>query len=1139
MENTIFISYSTKNLRFTEVLHARLIEQGFNIWWDKTNIQPIHDWPTEIATALKNCDLMILVISIDSMASKQVEREWFYFIERNKPIICIWLEDCEINFQLGLHQRIDFREQVDLDRKYNYLFTGINDGINSILRDRNSDFAPEEKKGKPFNKTATLEIERYSWADLTKLASDHTKKILFTNYKQKFDPKFHTQRQDIQYVLNDFVESQFKFICITGKAGMGKSSFVCSFASSYMNKIPVLLFDCSDFVEDNIRTLDSYLAKKLNFNTSFETILKTVADSDKNPLILIFDGVNEYIGKSDGLLENISALINRYSPYNVKFIMTCRLPAWNRLSNSLKIPVGLAYEKSQYDTAIEIGDFSVQEQENAYNLYNNKYQYKQRFYDLSPQVSKLISNPLFMKLVLEAYSNNLDKKIPVRISLRELFKRYIENSLKNAHPDASDAMKLLSRTISLMYKERASEISVDMLKQTLGNLLEQAYKDLLDSAIIAEKEGGKNIMQSALVIFVTYERVLEFLLAEIIQENSKGLVPLQIYSWLDIARGKFIQLRGAAELVLSFALLSGDATIEIVVDMAKEGKTDSRQFLVDVIQTVNSEKPETAIEIIVQLLRTNSTPCILVAMLASYQLNLEDYLIKIALHKDEYVAGVACIYLYYRWTFYKERGDLTSAYDILRKIANKLSLVNIKEAKAIVRALINLVGSILPNIVDSPKSVAPLAETLRSTLEKIPGFKKQSGLRGLAGSAIFILISQSVLSAITRYNIDQFADHEAFYANYKFRRALVDTNLGVDIPDLTNYKDVIYDLLHLKNSLTRFTLPAILFVHLNQDIKANIDIVQSIFESTSDTEVHYWLTFALFSAVMNSLFRGDPVPEEYHELLRDYFYMVWQSRHNETELNETQRTFFTENLLTYLLLHEEAFVSSFPQGHKEIGVVLNTILLQPSENDTDDIKSVLGAIEKACYHRPERMSYFVELALDPVVKSCWLKDTPVLGVTMLAKLRTLNQELIDNLILKDVKHGEKLLTEVRAAAEIPNTESTTLVQGQYLYLPISTQVSIIKVYGAILLDISTAENLDEGLSSVLKTVQDSIFNYQMIEVKIVTWWKLNHTEEWNNYARWGIQEDILEKHPKETALYHNIYSEFIAKSSASFFGLLP
>jgi hypothetical protein len=105
----IFISYSREDLDFVKRLTGDLKRHEIRFWIDFQDIKAGHDFADGIWKGLKQCEWMLLVISPASMASMQVDREWKYFIGKQKPIIPVLIKPMDdIHYLISSLQYIDF-----------------------------------------------------------------------------------------------------------------------------------------------------------------------------------------------------------------------------------------------------------------------------------------------------------------------------------------------------------------------------------------------------------------------------------------------------------------------------------------------------------------------------------------------------------------------------------------------------------------------------------------------------------------------------------------------------------------------------------------------------------------------------------------------------------------------------------------------------------------------------------------------------------------------------------------------------------------------------------------------------------------------------------------------------------------------
>ncbi|MCB9449851.1 MAG: response regulator [Anaerolineaceae bacterium] len=88
----VFISYKRSDWGdFVKPLVARLEDEGFPFWVDKSSIEGSYDWLDEINKALKSAERMIVCVSPESLESRYVKMEYRYAFNngiRLYPLIC-------------------------------------------------------------------------------------------------------------------------------------------------------------------------------------------------------------------------------------------------------------------------------------------------------------------------------------------------------------------------------------------------------------------------------------------------------------------------------------------------------------------------------------------------------------------------------------------------------------------------------------------------------------------------------------------------------------------------------------------------------------------------------------------------------------------------------------------------------------------------------------------------------------------------------------------------------------------------------------------------------------------------------------------------------------------------------------------
>lgn len=104
-----FISYARSDWsEFVSDFSATLSASGRKIWLDQNYIEGGNDWLDAIGEALDVCDVLLLVMSPQSLASKYVKMEYRYFLLNQKPIVPIVFQAVPAPFEIATIQNVDF-----------------------------------------------------------------------------------------------------------------------------------------------------------------------------------------------------------------------------------------------------------------------------------------------------------------------------------------------------------------------------------------------------------------------------------------------------------------------------------------------------------------------------------------------------------------------------------------------------------------------------------------------------------------------------------------------------------------------------------------------------------------------------------------------------------------------------------------------------------------------------------------------------------------------------------------------------------------------------------------------------------------------------------------------------------------------
>lgn len=100
-DDYIFVSYARSEHEIVCKEIRRMMDAGFNVWYDE-GTAPGNEFPKPIAEALSHCSLYVVMITPDSMESRNVKNEIHFALRKNKPFVVIYLKETELPLELEL-----------------------------------------------------------------------------------------------------------------------------------------------------------------------------------------------------------------------------------------------------------------------------------------------------------------------------------------------------------------------------------------------------------------------------------------------------------------------------------------------------------------------------------------------------------------------------------------------------------------------------------------------------------------------------------------------------------------------------------------------------------------------------------------------------------------------------------------------------------------------------------------------------------------------------------------------------------------------------------------------------------------------------------------------------------------------------
>ena len=109
VEPFVFVSYSHDDATAVDLEIAALADDGIRVSYDE-GINPGHLWHDELAQAIETCALFLMFVTPRSIASRHCQRELSFAIEKDRPVLPVYLEDTEV--RSGIRLQIGDRQAI-------------------------------------------------------------------------------------------------------------------------------------------------------------------------------------------------------------------------------------------------------------------------------------------------------------------------------------------------------------------------------------------------------------------------------------------------------------------------------------------------------------------------------------------------------------------------------------------------------------------------------------------------------------------------------------------------------------------------------------------------------------------------------------------------------------------------------------------------------------------------------------------------------------------------------------------------------------------------------------------------------------------------------------------------------------------
>lgn len=94
--HAIFISYHRSDAEIARRIRDDLTLRGASTWMDEFDVPPGAYWPDEIDKGLEACEMVIGLLSPESIASRNVKNEWDWALFNNRRLVLVLIRSCTV-----------------------------------------------------------------------------------------------------------------------------------------------------------------------------------------------------------------------------------------------------------------------------------------------------------------------------------------------------------------------------------------------------------------------------------------------------------------------------------------------------------------------------------------------------------------------------------------------------------------------------------------------------------------------------------------------------------------------------------------------------------------------------------------------------------------------------------------------------------------------------------------------------------------------------------------------------------------------------------------------------------------------------------------------------------------------------------
>jgi tetratricopeptide (TPR) repeat protein len=320
----IFISYSHSDRDFVDRLEADLRQREFGTWMDRLGLVGGHKWRRELQDAIDRSQVLLVVLSPESVASEYVQAEYGYATDEGKIVIPIYYRPCKVPMELRGIQWIDF--QSSYEQGLEALVKDLTKGASTAGPSTPSEHSGISQQGKLPSQHEILHGQAEPKVQVERLWNvPFARNPFFTGRSQLLVHLHERLHSPQQTALNHTV-------ALSGMGGIGKTQIAVEYAYRYREEYLAVFWVHADSRE----------ALVADFITLARLLALTVQDAQDQMLIVA--AVKSWMEQHEGWLlvlnnaDDLSLLTN-FLPSGGKghILLTTRSQATGRIAESLPV----------------------------------------------------------------------------------------------------------------------------------------------------------------------------------------------------------------------------------------------------------------------------------------------------------------------------------------------------------------------------------------------------------------------------------------------------------------------------------------------------------------------------------------------------------------------------------------------------------------------------------------------------------------------------------------------------------------------------------------------------------------------------------------------------------------------------------